>query len=131
MKNLEVDNMAIHPNYWKFKRTIKELKEKNNRCFICGSSENIVPHHLKKVKQTSDDYYNKNNIILLCDDHHREYHHKYPQVNSKTFCEYMRNWLIKEYNNYDEIEFNKLKKENKAIKKVNNKLRNHLKKITY
>ena len=43
----------------------------------------------------------------------------------------MRNWLIKEYNNYDEIEFNKLKKENKAIKKVNNKLRNHLKKITY
>lgn len=121
--------MHDNPNYWKFQGTIKKLKEKDNRCFVCGSTENIVPHHLKRVKRTSNDYYNENNLILLCDYHHRDYHQKYPQVNGKTFSEYMKNCLIKKYNNYDKIEFNKLKKENKTIKKINRKLRNHLKEL--
>lgn len=81
------------------------------------------------MKQSSDDYYNENNLILLCDYHHRQYHQKYPRVNGKTFCEYMKNCIIKKYNNYDEIEFNKLKKENKIIKKINYNLRSHLKEL--
>lgn len=47
------------------------------------------------MKQSSDDYYNENNLILLCDYHHRQYHQKYPRVNGKTFCEYMKNCIIK------------------------------------
>lgn len=106
-----------HENYWKFKGTVKKLRDNENQCFICKSTENIVPHHIKSTKQNKDGYFNENNIILLCDYHHRDYHQKYPQVNAKTFCEYMRNFLIKKYDNYDETKLNKLEKENKMIKK--------------
>lgn len=62
--------MADNPNYWKFLGTVRKLKEKENNCFVCGSTKNIVPHHIKQVKQTSDEYYSENNIVLLCDEHH-------------------------------------------------------------
>ncbi len=88
--------MADNPNYWKFKGTVKKLKEKENRCFVCGSTENIGPHHIKQVKQTHKDYYNEDNIVLLCDYHHHKYHKQYPHVNLKTFCEFFRdNFVLK------------------------------------
>lgn len=82
--------MANNPNYWKFKGTVKKLKEKENKCFVCGSAKDIVPHHIKKVKQTSDEYYNENNIVLLCDKHHHQYHNEYSNINSKTFSEFVK-----------------------------------------
>ncbi len=88
------DKMAINSNYWKFLGTINKLKEKENKCFICGSNENIVPHHIKQVKQSSDDYFNENNIVLLCDKHHHHYHKKYAHVNQKTFCEFFRDNFV-------------------------------------
>ena len=77
-------------NYWKFQGTIKKLKQKDNRCFVCGTTKNIVPHHIRRVNQTSDDYYNESNIVLLCDDHHHQYHRQYPEVNAKTFGEFVK-----------------------------------------
>lgn len=85
----------INENYWKLHGTIRKLKEKDNRCFVCGSDENIVPHHLKQVKQTSDDYYNENNIVLLCDEHHHQYHQEYSRVNPKTFSEFLKKKIKK------------------------------------
>ena len=88
--------MADNPNYWKFKGTIKKLEEKENNCFICGSEKNIVPHHIKKVKQSHADYYSEDNLVLLCDYHHHKYHKEYPNVNLKTFCEFFReNFMLK------------------------------------
>lgn len=90
------DSMADNPNYWKFKGTIKKLKEKENKCFICGSDKNIVPHHLKRVKNTHSDYYSEDNLVLLCNYHHHKYHKQYPNVNLKTFCEFFRdNFVLK------------------------------------
>lgn len=77
-------------------RNSQKLKEKENRCFVCGSTENIGPHHIKQVKQTHKDYYNEDNIVLLCDYHHHKYHKQYPHVNLKTFCEFFRdNFVLK------------------------------------
>ena len=88
--------MADNPNYWKLQGTIKKLKEKEKKCFVCGSTENIVPHHIKKVKQTHPDYYSEDNLVLLCDYHHHKYHKQYPKVNLKTFCEFFRdNFVLK------------------------------------
>lgn len=90
------DNMSVNPNYWTLLGTIKKLKEKENKCFICGSTENIVPHHLRQVKQTTDEYYDEDNLVLLCDRHHHEYHQQYSKVNLKTFCEFFRgNYIIR------------------------------------
>ncbi|MBE6496379.1 MAG: HNH endonuclease [Methanobrevibacter thaueri] len=101
------DNMSENPNYWKLLGIVKKLKEKDNKCFVCGSKEKIVPHHLKKVKQTSDEYYSENNLILLCDKHHHQYHQQYSNVNPKTFCEFLRdNFVLK----IKESEINKVKK---------------------
>ncbi len=99
--------MADNPNYWKFKGTIKKLKEKENRCFVCGSNKNIVPHHIKRVKNTHSDYYSEDNIVLLCDYHHHKYHNEYHKVNLKTFCEFFRdNFVFK----IKESEINKVNK---------------------
>lgn len=88
--------MSNNPNYWKLKGTINKLREKENKCFVCGSSENIVPHHIRKVKQTSEDYYSEDNLVLLCDYHHHKYHKEYCEVNLKTFCEFFRdNFVLK------------------------------------
>ena len=88
--------MADNPNYWKFKGTINKLKEKENRCFVCGSDKNVVPHHIKRVKNTHNDYYSEDNLVLLCDYHHHKYHKQYPNVNLKTFCEFFRdNFVLK------------------------------------
>lgn len=121
--------MSDNPNYWKLQRTIKKLKEKDNRCFVCGSKEKIVPHHLKKVKQTSEEYYSENNIVLLCDVHHRQYHRQYSNVNPKTFSEFLRknhsNKTKRQKMNFRldaELKISKLKKIIKLLNKTQNKV---------
>ena len=116
--------MADNPNYWKFLGTVRKLKEKENMCFICGSKENIVPHHIKQVKQTSDEYYSENNIVLLCDEHHHQYHNQYPNVNAKTFSEFLKRNHLKKPNNGGMMNFKldaelKISKLRKIIKLLN------------
>ena len=82
--------MADNSNYWKLQGTIRKLKEKDNSCFVCGSTINIVPHHLKQVNKSSNEYYDENNIVLLCNDHHYQYHRQYPDVSPKTFTEFLK-----------------------------------------
>ena len=124
--------MTANPNYWKFLGTVKKLKEKENKCFVCGSTENIVPHHIKKVNQSSDDYYNENNIVLLCDEHHHQYHQQNPHVNPKTFSEFLKKNHLKKSNNKkggkmnfkldNELKISKLKKIIKLLNKTQKKV---------
>ena len=49
----------------------------------------------------------KDNLVLLCDYHHHKYHNEYPEVNLKTFCEFLRdNFVFK----IKESEINKANK---------------------
>lgn len=107
--------MADNPNYWKFKGTINKLKEKENRCFVCGSDKNVVPHHIKRVKNTHNDYYSEDNLVLLCDYHHHKYHKQYPNVNLKTFCEFFRDNFVLKINESDVDKVNKKRRLNMDI----------------
>ena len=107
--------MADNPNHWKFLGTIQKLKEKENKCFICGSTKNIVPHHIKQVKQNNPEYYSENNLVLLCDRHHHEYHKKYPEVNLKTFCEFFReDYIVR----IEEAQIDKVKKKRGVLMEI-------------
>ena len=46
------------------------------------------------MKNTHRDYYSENNLVLLCDYHHHKYHNEYPEVNLKTFCEFLRDNFV-------------------------------------
>lgn len=122
--------MSDNPNYWKLQGTIKKLKQKDNRCFVCGTSKNIVPHHLKKVDNASEEYYSEDNLVLLCDEHHHQYHNKYSTVNPKTFSEFVRknhskkpkrgakvNFILN-----DELKISKMKRIIKLLNKTQNKV---------
>ena len=124
--------MVTNPNYWKFLGTIKKLKEKENRCFVCGTTENIVPHHIRKAKQSNDDYYNENNIVLLCNKHHIQYHKENSSVNPKTFGEFLKKNHFKKQDNKkgvlmnfrleNELKISKLKKIIKLLNKTQTKV---------
>ena len=118
-----------HENFWKLMGTVRKLKNKENKCFVCGSTEDIVPHHIRKVKQEIEDYYSEDNLVLLCDECHHRYHRQYPDVNSKTFCEFMRKNLRNPPKQYktdfkitDKLKTSKLKKILKSVNKTSKKV---------
>lgn len=120
-----------HENYWRMQGTIRRLRKKDNTCFVCGSTENIVPHHIKKVNPESDEYFDESNLVLLCDFHHHLYHRQYPDVNAKTFSEFLRdNHLKRQRKKGDNMDFkldkelkvSKLKKIFKLLNKTSKKL---------
>ena len=58
------------------KRAKKEL---GNKCFICGTSENITVHHLKSVSECFKSNQEEliqdiNNVILACRECHKDIH---------------------------------------------------------
>ena len=81
--------------YYEFQNTIRKLKKE---CFICGTKENIEPHHIKRVKAGKQEYKNPENIVMLCRKHHKRYHNKYKKTNQKTFAEYCLKQKNKEIN---------------------------------
>lgn len=105
----------VNENYWKLQGTIKKLKEKENKCFICGSTKNIVPHHIKHVKNTHSDYYSENNLVLLCNYHHNKYHNEYSEINLKTFCEFFRDNFVLKIKEKDVNKINKKRRLNMDI----------------
>lgn len=54
----------------------KQHYKKNKVCAICGSSENLTIHHIKKVSSFPYLEFNKNNFIVLCDKCHKQHHQK-------------------------------------------------------
>ena len=119
-------------NYWKLQSTIKNLKDEDNRCFVCGCKKEIVAHHIKKVSQESKEYYSRNNVVLLCDDCHHIYHQQYSEVNQKTFSEFVKKNLNKQpqrkkltkrrFAIKEELKISKLKKIFKELNKTRNKV---------
>lgn len=110
--------------YYDFCGTVKKLKQE---CFICGTTENIEPHHIRRAKQRQEIYADEKNIVMLCRTHHKRYHNKYSNanVNPKTFAEYVKRQILKEVNEKNKI-IEELKSENNDCKKENRKLKQQL-----
>lgn len=60
--------------YWKRQKWISELYDKQSRCLICNSKNDLTPHHTIKAKNYERLYYNKYNGVLMCRKCHNEYH---------------------------------------------------------
>ena len=107
-----------------FQSTVQSLKQK---CFICGSEDEIEPHHIKQVKKSNELYSDESNIVILCKNHHRQYHNNYRPINQKTFAEFVRDCERKSYNElknqYDNKceKLTKVRKQTKQIKKIRKK----------
>ena len=97
--------------YYELNGVFNKLKKESNQCFICGSKEDLVPHHIKQVKPSKPEYSDEKNIVVLCRKCHKKYHKKYKKVNQKTFAEY----VIKR----NKHNINLLEKENKELKLIN------------
>lgn len=108
--------------YYDLNSVFNKLMKTEGSCFICGSTKELGPHHIKSVKPSKEDYSNESNIVILCRHHHELYHRTYKKVNQKTFAEYVRNqntdgYKIKNLQNT----INQLRKSNKELKKENKK----------
>ena len=64
-------------HYFRFLENVEKLREEDDSCFICGSTDNIKPHHIRRVKESDKRYGSFSNIVLLCPKHHNMFHREY------------------------------------------------------
>lgn len=57
----------------------KQEFKKNKVCAICGASENLTIHHIKKVCNAPHLEFNNNNFIVLCKECHIKHHQEQDQ----------------------------------------------------
>lgn len=81
--------------YYDLQNTLMRMKRE---CFICGTNEELQPHHIRQVKTTNSQYSDESNVVWLCKAHHKKYHRQYRKVNQKTFAEYCIRQKQKEIN---------------------------------
>lgn len=100
--------------FYDFQHTVENMMKGNPKCFICGSTKNVGPHHLKKVKQNNSLYGDSSNVVLLCKSCHSRYHnHVGKNVNPKSFAVFLKQELHKEMYHLDVMvrtERNKVKR---------------------
>lgn len=84
MKNTDEDSYKslLWSEEWRKKRD-RILQRDNNKCVICGASDNLVVHHrqyhfnLKKGRKEDPWNYEDKYLITLCEECHKEGHKKY------------------------------------------------------
>jgi 5-methylcytosine-specific restriction endonuclease McrA len=83
--------------YYDFQRVVGDMMKDNPKCFVCGSTRNVGPHHIRKVKRNNQQYADRDNLVLLCKSCHSRYHNKYAnkRINQKTFALFLRDELHK------------------------------------
>jgi len=109
--------------YYDLGYTFNRLKRQTGECFVCGSRENLEPHHLKQVKASKPDYCEENNLVVICKSCHKKYHNRYKKVNPKTFAEFIRKSCS------DKVKDNtiyQLRKNNRKLKNENFKLKSKI-----
>lgn len=55
----------------------KKVIERDGKCVICGSRNELEAHHVFKVNHRDRIYYNINNGVTLCKKCHDDYHDRY------------------------------------------------------
>lgn len=81
----------------------KVLNKFNYSCYICGSKDNLVVHHLDGYDWCKEKRTDVNNGVCLCNKCHKSFHSKFGYKNSKKEdfdkfieCEYKPNEKLKE-----------------------------------
>lgn len=87
--------------YYQFHETVEKLRKEDDSCFICGSTKNVKPHHIRRVKESDPRYANQGNIVLLCPRHHHKFHKLYGSgkgVNRHNFDIFVKREHLREIN---------------------------------
>ena len=67
----------------------EQVINRDGKCVICDSKQNLESHHLFKVNKYDDAYLDLNNGITLCQSCHEKYHDKYGlDCNIKNLLEF-------------------------------------------
>ena len=93
--------------YYQFHNLVEKLRKEDNSCYICGSTKNVKPHHIRRVKESNPQYAAASNVVLLCGHHHGKFHQLYGSgkgVNRHNFDVYVKKEHL--------MAIEKLKKEN-------------------
>ena len=85
IKILSVDEiMALSvPRSSRWRKLRKKFIKENPRCEVCGSDQNVVPHHITPVHVNFEQELNENNLITLCTN---------KTFNCHLFFGQLRNW---------------------------------------
>lgn len=81
--------------HWKLQDWVSQLFFKFDKCVVCGSTKDLEPHHVVKVKPYDEHYTSLDNGVILCKHCHHEYHSKYSQINAYTLIEFTKSKLKK------------------------------------
>lgn len=87
----------IHPAqvHWKLKSWARELLWQHEECVICGSRENLEPHHIIKCDSKNPMFFSHDNGVVLCHRCHNMYHRTYNEVNPHTFVKFSQEYSLK------------------------------------
>ena len=55
----------------------EQVINRDSKCVLCGSKQNLEAHHIFKVHEFDDAYLDLNNGITLCRKCHRKFHDTY------------------------------------------------------
>lgn len=88
-----------------------EIKNRDGRCVICKTKQDLEAHHVFHVNPHDKIYYATNNGVALCKSCHDKYHQKFG-----VDCS-IKNLLILQRDIGDKYT-KRLKKENKQLKRV-------------
>ena len=110
--------------FYDFQQLLPKLRSKQEgKCFVCGGTKNLGPHHIKHAGRGSPKYADEFNVVILCKSCHVRYHNRYNKnnlVNAKTFAEFVKDHKDKVIRRYD----NDLHVALKRIKKLESELDN-------
>ena len=92
----------------------EQLLQMYTKCIICGTKNDLEPHHMLKTNPYEELHDSISNGIVLCHKHHHEYHQKYnSEISFNTLLKYK-----------EEYERNRCKKLNKENNLLHSNLRN-------
>ena len=103
--------------YYQFHNLVEKLRQEDNSCYICGSTKNVKPHHIRRVKESNPQYAAASNVVLLCGHHHGKFHQLYGSgkgVNRHNFDIYVKKEHL--------IAIEKLTKENNRLNEYKEKV---------
>ena len=84
IQNLSVEEIQILglPRSSKWKKTREEHLKKQSFCMICGSTKNLVPHHILPFHMDAEKELDPENLITLCEGN----------FNCHLFFGHLKNW---------------------------------------
>lgn len=83
-ENNGVGETARKRNNYKYRQWRASVLMRDGRCVFCGSTENLVAHHIKPFATHEGLRTDINNGITLCDKCHRALHKEQRHVGSKV-----------------------------------------------